>query len=332
MICIGIESTAHTFACSVVNGEGKILSDIRDIYTTKKGGIIPLEAAEHHERVKDKVIKEAIKKSGQKKFDLISYSQGPGLSPCLHVGLRTAKKVARDLNIPLLGVNHCISHLTSGLLFTKAKDPVFVYCSGANTQIIALEGKRYRIFGEALSIALGNMLDKFGREIGLGFPAGHEIEELAKKGRYVELPYIVKGTDVELSGVLTKAIDLYKKGTPKEDLCYSLQETTFAMLTEVSERAMAHLDKKELLLIGGVAANKRFCKMLDTMCKERQARFYVVPLKYSADNAVMIAWQGILEYNAGTRERKHDIKPRERTDQVEVTCFLPKDEGFNNQH
>lgn len=321
MICIGLESTAHTFGCSVLDGGGRILSDVREIYKTNSGGMIPIEVAKHHEGVKDEVISKAIEESGQKKFDLVSFSQGPGLPPCLKVGLKAAKDLALRLNIPLVGVNHCISHLTSGLLFTGAKDPIFVYCSGANTQIIGLESGKYRIFGEALSIALGNMLDKFGREIGLGFPAGPVIEEIAKKGKYIELPYVVKGMDVELSGILTKTINLYKDGILKEDLCYSLQETVFAMLAEVSERALAHTGKDELLLIGGVAANQKFCEILNKMCEERKAKFYAVPLKYSADNAAMIAWQGILEQKFAVKEKqieKLDINPCERTDDVEV--------------
>lgn len=318
MIVIGIESTAHTFGCAVLNERGQVLSDVREIYKTETGGIIPSEAAEHHKEIKDKVIREAIRKSKQKKFDLVVYSKGPGLGPCLHVGLNSAKDLAKSLNVPLLGVNHCLGHLTSGLLFTRAKDPVFVYISGANTQIIALEGGKYRIFGETLDVGMGNALDKFGRSIGLGFPAGPKIEELAKDGSYVELPYVVKGMDLSFSGIITKAINLYKKKVKKEDLCFSLQETLFAMLTEVTERAMAHTGKKEALLIGGVAANKRLVQMLKIMCKERGANFYAVPLKYSGDNASMIAWQGILEYNAGIREKKHEVKPYERTDEVDV--------------
>lgn len=318
MIILGIESTAHTFGIAVINEKGKIFSDIRDMYKTESGGIIPNEAARHHENVKDRVIREAIEKSKQNKFDLIVYARGPGLSPGLHVGLDAAKDLVKDLNCEIIGVNHCIAHLTSGLLFTKAKDPVFVYCSGANTQIIALEGGKYRIFGETLDIGLGNALDKFGREVGLGFPCGPKIEELAKKGKYVDLGYTVKGMDLNFSGIITKAINLYKKGISKEDLCFSLQETFFAMLTEVTERAMAHTGKKEALLIGGVAANKRLIEMLDIMCKERNANFYYVPLKYSGDNAAMICWQGFLEYNSGRREKKAEIKPYERTDEITV--------------
>ncbi len=322
MICLGIESTAHTFAAAVVTGKKEILSDVRDIYTTKKGGMIPSEVAKHHEQVKDKVVREAIEDSKVKKIDLVCYSRGPGLGKgILHIGFEKAKEIAKELNAPLIGVNHCISHLTSGSLFTEAEDPVYVYVSGANTQIIALEGGKFRIFGETLDVGMGNALDKFGRDIGLGFPAGPIIENLAKQGEYIKLPYSVKGMDLSFSGIVTKAVDLFKKGSKKEDLCFSLQETIFAMLTEVTERAMAHCNKKEALLIGGVGANKRLVEMLSIMCKERGASFYVVPLKYAGDQAVMIAWQGILEYNAGRRKDSLNVKPYERTDEIDVFWY-----------
>jgi N6-L-threonylcarbamoyladenine synthase/protein kinase Bud32 len=289
------------------------------MYTTEKGGIIPIEASNHHKKIGQKLINQAIK---NQKIDLISFSQGPGLPPTLVVGMELAKKLAKKLKIPLIGVSHLVAHLSIGLLLTKAKDPVFVFVSGANTLIISLEGNRYRIFGEALSIGLGNALDKFGRKIGLGFPPGPKIEQLAKKGNFIQLPYTVKGMDVEYSGIVTEAINKFQKGEKIEDLCYSLQEHCFAMLTEVTERALAHCEKKEVLLIGGVAANKRLCEMLDIMCKERNAKFYAVPLKYSGDQATMIAWQGILQSKNKKFNLKEidklDIKPRWRIDQIEV--------------
>lgn len=320
MICISIEGTAHTFAVSVLNEEGQIFADIRDMYKTESGGIIPVKAAQHHKDVRERIIKEVIEKSKQKKFDLVAYSMSPGLPPTLKVALETAKDLAKDLNCSLIGVNHSLSHLTHGKFLTGAKDPIYVYCSGANTQIISLEGKKYRIFGEALSIALGNALDKFGREMGLGFPPGPKIEELAKNGKYVELPYTVKGMDVEFSGIITKAIDLFKKGFKKEDLCFSLQETLFAMLTEITERALAHTGKNEVLLIGGVAANKRLCDMLNKMCNARNAKFYVVPKEHSGDNANMIGYQGMIEYKAGRSIdiKKADIRPYERVDEISI--------------
>ena len=281
--------------------------------------MIPADVARHHENVKDRVVREAIEKSNVKKIDLVAYSRGPGLGRnVLSAGLAKAKDIAKDLNVPILGVNHIISHLSSGNLFTNVKDPVYVFCSGANTQIIALEGGKYRIFGETLDIGCGNALDKFGRDIGLGFPAGPEIEGLAKKGKYIELPYSVKGMDLSFSGIITKAVDLYKKGIKKENLCYSLQETLFAMLTEVSERAMAHCNKKEALLIGGVGANKRLVGMLNIMCRERDGKFFVVPLSCCGDNGSIIAWQGILEWNGGRRKDNLKVDPYERCDEVDV--------------
>jgi glycoprotease/Kae1 family metallohydrolase len=320
-LCLGIESTAHTFGVAVVESSGKILSDVRDMFTTKQGGLKLDEVAEHHKKKGFSVIEKALKdaKAGFNDIDLISFSRSPGLAPCLVVGMNFAKKIAKENNVPLIGVNHCVSHLSSGLLLTKAKDPVFVFTSGANTQIIAFTGGKFRIFGETLDVGLGNALDKFGRGVGLGFPCGPKIEKLAKKGKYVELPYSVKGMDLTFSGIVTHTLRLSKEGKKKEDLCYSIQENFFSMLTEVSERALAHTGKDEVVLIGGVAANKRLCEMMDVMCKERDAEFYPVGLKYSGDNAAMIAWQGILQRREGSKNvRKWDIDPRERVDMVKV--------------
>lgn len=318
--CLGIESTAHTFGAGIITSKKVIQSDIRNPYTTLKGGIIPVDAAKHHENIYQETIEKAISEANGK-IDVIAYSAAPGLSPCLRIGLKAAKEFASDLNVPLVDVNHIIAHLSSGSLFTEAKNPVYIFTSGANTQIISLEGKRFRIMGETLDIGVGNALDKFGREVGLGFPCGPKIELLAKNGKYVELPYTVKGMDLSFSGALTAAINLYKKGISKEDLCFSIQETYFSMLTEVAERALAHLNKKELLLIGGVAANKRFCEMLEKMCKARNAKFYAVPLEYCGDNGINIAWQGVIEYQNGRSIdiKKADIRPYERIDEIEVT-------------
>lgn len=320
MNCIGIESTAHTFSCAVVNDKGEILSEAREMFKSPDKGIIPNECAEFLKKAKDRIIFEAVEKSKIKKFDLVAFSKGPGMPLSLYVGLQAAKELSKKYKIPIVGVNHLIGHLEIGKLMSTVKDPVFILATGANTQIIAFEGEKYRIFGECLSIGLGNALDKFGREVGIGFPAGPKIEELAKKGKYIELPYVVKGMDVEFSGIITKAIQLYKQGAKKEDLCYSLQETFFSMLTEVAERALAHTDKNELLLIGGVAANKRLIEVLSIMCKERNAKFEVVPVEWAGDQAAMIAWNGILEYKKNKEHynaleiNKIDINPKWRID------------------
>lgn len=269
-------------------------------------------------------------------IDLISFSRGPGLPPCLYVGLNFAKELEKELKKPLLGVNHCIAHIEIGKLFTKSKDPVTLYTSGANTQIIAYVAGRYRIFGETIDIGIGNALDKFGRAVGMQFPAGPKIEELAKKGKFIDLPYVVKGMDLSFSGIITECIKQYKAGKKLEDICFSLQETVFAMLTEVTERALAHTGKNEVLLTGGVAANTRLQEMLRIMCKERGAKFYLCPPAFAGDNGVNIAWAGILaqksEQKSGVKNsmpqymkcdtsfasKLQEIAPRERTDDVEI--------------
>ena len=229
-----------------------------------------------------------------------------------------ARNLASIYKKPLVEVNHCIAHLEIGRLLTKAKDPVLLYASGANTQIIAYEAGKYRVFGETLDQGIGNFIDQFARYIGLGFPGGPKIEKLALEGKnYVEIPYVVKGMDVSFSGILTNLKQKFdSKKFKTEDLAYSLQETVFAMLVEVSERAMAHTGKKELLLGGGVAFNKRLQEMCRIMCEERDARFFVPPNSVLVDNGLMIAWQGILQKSK--KEKGIDIHPYERTDDVHV--------------
>ena len=322
-ICLGIESTAHTFGAGIVDSKGKIFSNVKDSYKTKKGGIVPLEAAKHHKKIKDIVIEKALNESNLSLEDIniIAYSQGPGLGPCLLVGLNKARELSKKLGVPLVPVNHCIAHLEIGKLLTRTKNPVLLYVSGANTQIISYASHYYRIFGETLDIGVGNFIDSFARYCGIGFPGGTRIEKLALKSKkFIELPYSVKGMDVAFSGLLTNLKQKYDSGYKIKDLAFSLQEHAFAMLVEVAERAMAHLKKNELLLGGGVACNTRLQEMCKIMCKERKAKFFCPPNNFLIDNAAMIAWLGILMFKAGQKIswRKADIKPYERTNDVEV--------------
>lgn len=220
----------------------------------------------------------------------------------------------------MIGIAHTVSHVEIGKLETGVKDPITLYVSGGNTQVLGYSNGRYRVFGEVMDTPIGNGLDKFGRSVGIGFPAGPKIEEMAQEGEgYIELPYTVKGMDMSFSGIVTEAEKKYEEGAKLEDVCYSLQETAFAMLTEVVERAMAHIGKDEVLLTGGVAANSRLQEMLDTMCEERNADFHTVSMKYSGDNGAMIAYTGLLAYKAGKSDMEEmDIRPNWRTDEVDV--------------
>ena len=320
--CLGIESTAHTFGVGIAISTGKILANVIKQFTTKSGGIIPAEAAEHHVDVCDTAIAEALAASKIKinDVDIISFAQGPGIGHCLRIGAAAARTLSLLHKKPLVGVNHCVSHLEIGKLLTAAKDPVLLYVSGANTQVIAFEAGKYRIFGETLDIGVGNLLDVFARHIGIGFPGGPKIMQLATAGKkYVELPYVVKGMDVSFGGILTNIKRKYDTGQHStEDLCYSLQETVFAMLVEVAERAMAHTGKSELLLGGGVACNTRLQQMCKVMCEERGAKLFFPERQFLVDNGAQISWLGILEYLNGHRTlvEKSEIRPYWRTDEV----------------
>ena len=310
-----------TFGVGIIHGK-KILANIIDSYKTDKGGIHPTEAKEHHIKVADEVIKKALETARLKieDIDLISFSQGPGLPPCLVVGLEKAKELAIKYHKPLIGVNHCCAHLEIGRLLTKAKDPVLLYVSGANTQVIAYESGKYRIFGETLDNGVGNFLDAFARELGIGFPGGPKIAELAEKSNnYIELPYVVKGMDVSFGGILTNLKQKIKKGYKIEDLAYSCQETVFAMLIEVAERALHHTNKKELLLGGGVACNKRLQEMAKQMCNDNNFECFILENQFNIDNGLMVAHLGLIEYKAGVRTNIDEgILPRQRTDDVKV--------------
>lgn len=298
------------------------MSNVKDSYTTETGGIVPNEAANHHERVYKSVLDSSLEKAGVKLSDinLISYSRGPGLGPCLRVGLNVAKDLAKTLKVPLIGVNHCVSHLSIGSLTTGAKDPVLLYASGANTQVIAYEGKKYRVFGETLDQGVGNFLDSFARYASLGFPGGPKLYDLSLKSKnFVELPYSVKGMDISVSGLLTNLKQKFDSKKYKiEDLAYSAQETVFAMLLEVSERALAHCKKSELLLGGGVACNKKLQEMAKIMCEERNTKCFIPPNEVLVDNGLMISYQGVLEKKNAVKLDKADIRPYERTDDIVV--------------
>ncbi|NOQ55194.1 MAG: bifunctional N(6)-L-threonylcarbamoyladenine synthase/serine/threonine protein kinase [Nanohaloarchaea archaeon] len=322
MICLGIESTAHTLGIGIVDDKGNVLANCKKSFFPDIG-IHPREAAVHHTKHAVELVACALEsaKISAEDVDLISFSLGPGLSPSLKVGAVVARTLAIGLNKPILGVNHCVAHIEIGKMKTAVKDPIVVYASGGNTQIIGFSGGKYRVFGETLDIGIGNMIDKFARKVGLGNPGGPIIEKIAKKGRYIDMPYSIKGMDMSFSGLLTFAVNSFLVKKEKiEDVCYSLQHNAYSMMVEVTERALSHTGKTEVLLTGGVAASRMLQGMLEVMCSERGAKFNVVPVEVAGDNGAMIAWQGLIEYRAGRRQDISETEPdpKWRTDEVEI--------------
>lgn len=306
MLCLGIESTAHTFACSVIkHSDSKfypnIISDVRETFRAPEGsGIHPREAARHHASVAIDVLKKSLElpKINYKDLDLIAYSAGPGLGPCLRIGAVIARSISSFYNIKLIPINHALGHIELGMSLTNSKDPLVLLVSGGHTMILVFNNSRWRVIGETLDITLGQLLDQFGRHLGLASPCGPVIERLANKSlNYVVLPYTIKGNDVTFSGILSAAKRLISTSKyAVEDICYSIQQTAFAMITEAVERALSATEKKELLLVGGVSANKELSHMLNLACQRHKVKFNSCPISYAGDNGAQIAWTGILSY------------------------------------
>jgi N6-L-threonylcarbamoyladenine synthase/protein kinase Bud32 len=324
---LGIEGTAWNLSAALFDHD--LLTLVSRPYSPTQGGIHPREAAQHHASVMKELLGEVL--TDPQKISGIAFSQGPGLGPCLRTVATAARSLALALDIPLMGVNHCVAHVEIGRYATGCRDPVVLYASGANTQVIGYLNGRYRIFGETLDIGIGNALDKFARSKDLPHPGGPHLEKLAQEGKYIELPYTVKGMDLAFSGLVSAAKES-KQSLP--DVCYSLQETAFAMCVEVTERALSLTGKNEVLLVGGVGANRRLQEMVRTMCEDRGARFFVPEQKYLGDNGAMIAYTGKLMLESGAAIRVDDshINPSYRSDEVEVTWrddIAPMEEHFS---
>jgi N6-L-threonylcarbamoyladenine synthase/protein kinase Bud32 len=311
---LGIEGTAWNLSAALFDHD--LVSLASRPYSPVQGGIHPREAAQHHASVMKELISSVL--TEPEKVTGIAFSQGPGLGPCLRTVATAARSLALALDVPLIGVNHCVAHVEIGCFATGCKDPIVLYASGANTQVIGYLNGRYRIFGETLDIGIGNSLDKFARAKNFPHPGGPLIETNAKGGQYIELPYTVKGMDLAFSGLVSAAKD---SRAPLADVCYSLQETAFAMCVEVTERALSLSGKNEVLLVGGVGANRRLQEMLRAMCEDRGARFFVPEQKYLGDNGAMIAYTGklMLESGLSLPTELSQVNPSFRSDEVEVT-------------
>lgn len=326
MLGLGIESTAHTFSCAVIEkrgNTGKILSDSRRVYQPPDGqGIHPREASRHHVENASQVLSECLQEAKVKvnDLDIISYAAGPGLGPCLRVGAVVARSLASYYNIPVYPVNHAIGHIELGKMLTGAKAPLVLLVSGGHTMLLAFLSRKWRVFGETLDITIGQLLDQFGRFAGFASPCGKKIEELASKStKYVPLPYMVKGNDVSFSGLLSAAKLAASNGL--NDVCFSLQETAFAMIGEATERALSFTNKKELLVVGGVAANKRLSEILTSVSKRHDCKFLVCPSEYAGDCGSQICWTGLLESSVkdGVNLEETFVKQSWRLDTVEIS-------------
>ncbi|KAJ5376374.1 hypothetical protein N7509_013260 [Penicillium cosmopolitanum] len=358
MIAIGMEGSANKIGIGIMShpkdgSPPQVLANIRHTYVSPPGeGFLPKDVARHHRTWVVNLVKGALKEArvSVEEVDCICFTQGPGMGAPLQAVAIAARMLSLLWGKALIGVNHCVGHIEMGRLITGATNPVVLYVSGGNTQVIAYSSQRYRIFGETLDIAVGNCLDRFARTLHISndpFP-GYNIEQLAKQGRQlVDLPYVVKGMDVSFSGILAaidslaatlglggeeraredaeKASNVEQQTSQNQgsdsdsgsdnkptraDLCFSLQETVYAMLVEITE----------LLIVGGVGSNERLQEMMGIMARDRGGSVYATDERFCIDNGIMIAQAGMLAYQSGFRTALKDSSctQRFRTDEVHV--------------
>ncbi|QXJ36414.1 KEOPS complex N(6)-L-threonylcarbamoyladenine synthase Kae1 [Saccharolobus shibatae] len=327
MLVLGIESTAHTFGVGIAKDQPPyILANERDTFVPKEGGMKPGDLLKHHAEVSGTILRRALEKANISINDInyIAVALGPGIGPALRVGATLARALSLKYNKRLVPVNHGIGHIEIGYLTTESKDPLILYLSGGNTIITTFYKGRFRIFGETLDIALGNMMDVFVREVNLAPPyiinGKHAIDICAERGsKLLKLPYVVKGQDMSFSGLLTAALRLVGK-EKLEDICYSIREIAFDMLLEATERALALTLKKELMIVGGVAASVSLRKKLEELGKEWDVQIKIVPPEFAGDNGAMIAYAGMLAASKGVfiDVDKSYIRPRWRVDEVDI--------------
>ncbi|MEZ0393928.1 MAG: KEOPS complex N(6)-L-threonylcarbamoyladenine synthase Kae1 [Desulfurococcaceae archaeon] len=341
---MGVESTSHTFGVGIVElseGRVRVLSSASSQYRPERGGIHPREAANHHVNAAPKVLGKALAQSGLRpnEIDALAVALGPGLGPCIRVGATLARFLSSYLERPLIPVNHAVAHVEIGKLVTGLRDPLIVYISGGNTMLLVQKDGRYRVFGETLDIPLGNLLDTFAREIGIAPPyvveGKHAVDVCAEwANEFVELPYTIKGTDLSFSGLLTAALSAAKKAKRDRQglgsVCASLRETAFTMLVEAAERVMLATGKREVLVVGGVAANRLLYEKFASMVRLHNAELGVTPPEYAGDNGVMIAYTGALGYAYGIVARPEEafVRQRWRVDEVQLPWLGGTSQGF----
>jgi N6-L-threonylcarbamoyladenine synthase len=325
MPVLGIESSAHTMGIGIVD-RGRVLCNVKRMYKITDKGLIPARVADFHSEGVGELVSQALKtaKMNVKDIDAVGYTKGPGLGGCLRVGQLAALALSRDLGIPVMPVNHAVAHMEVAKWHLKMKNPLALYVSGGNSQIIGLSEdpfRHYHIYGETFDVGVGNMIDNFARYAKLNPAWGSTVARAADGGRYIEMPYTVKGMDFAFTGLLTNAEKLLDSGRSVKDVAYSLQETAFSMLLEASERAMMLMGSREFLICGGVAQSVKLKEMARIMCEAHGARFGVAADEYNADNGAMIALVAEKMFRSGYKGGKSDctVKQKYRIDSVRVT-------------
>ena len=321
---LGIESSCDDTAAAVLRN-GEILSNVvanQSIHESY-GGVVPELASRAHQQNIVPVVDQALQKAGISSNDLnaVAFTQGPGLMGSLLVGTSFAKSLAYGLDIPLIDVNHMQAHILAHFIEKNGyKRPYFPFIamtiSGGHTQIVLVEDYfKMTVMGETIDDAVGEAFDKSGKILGLGYPAGPEIDKRAKLGNPIAFKFTkpkVKGLNFSFSGLKTAILYFIQKKVIENprfieeninDICASIQYTIINILMDKLKLAVLETGVSQIVIGGGVSANSGIRNAL----KEAESKYgwstYLPAFEFTTDNAAMIAIVGYLKFN-----KKHFAK------------------------
>ncbi|MBD8070697.1 tRNA (adenosine(37)-N6)-threonylcarbamoyltransferase complex transferase subunit TsaD [Bacillus sp. PS06] len=317
-IIMGIETSCDETAVAIIKNGREILSNVvaSQIESHKRfGGVVPEIASRHHLEEITIVIEEALNQAGVsfKEIDAIAVTEGPGLVGALLIGVNAAKALSFAHNIPLIGVHHIAGHIYANRILTEFKFPLLsLVVSGGHTELVLMEEHgEYKVIGETRDDAVGEAYDKVARSLQLPYPGGPHIDRLAHEGEAtIKLPraWLEDGSyDFSFSGLKSAVINTLhnaeqrgEKIEPK-DLAASFQESVIDVLVTKTRRATEEFKVKQLLLAGGVAANKGLRKKLEENYSDSEVELVIPPLSLCTDNAAMIAAVGSIMFEKGKR-------------------------------
>ncbi len=334
ILIMGIETSCDETAVSIIQDNGtkqpKILANVvssQEEIHEKFGGVVPELAARSHLEKIEIITKKALKKSKVKLKDInaISATAGPGLIVCLSVGFNFAKSLSLTLRKPLIAVNHLEGHALSPMFHHKINFPyLLLLVSGGHTQYLVVKGLgKYERIGTTIDDALGEAFDKTAKLLGLGFPGGPQIENFALNGNpnKFDLPkpiFYKGGCNLSFAGLKTAILrqkDSIKTKQDKCDLAASFQKTILEIIKKKTTIAIDEYKKKNksnnLIIAGGVSANKEIRKTISQLCKEKNMKPIFPKINLCTDNAAMIALVGLKKYKKKEFSKlSFSVKPR----------------------
>ncbi|RAI79137.1 tRNA (adenosine(37)-N6)-threonylcarbamoyltransferase complex transferase subunit TsaD [Macrococcoides caseolyticum subsp. hominis] len=311
---LAIETSCDETAASVVRNGYEVLSNVvnSQIESHKRfGGVVPEVASRHHVENITMVIEEALVEAHMTwdDIDAVAVTEGPGLIGALLVGINAAKALALAHSKPLIPVHHIAGHVYANHIEERLTFPMLaLVISGGHTELVLMKDHMaFEVIGETRDDAVGEAYDKVARTIDLPYPGGPHVDRLAASGEDVlEFPRpIMDDYDFSFSGlksaVINKLHNLNQKGISynKEDVAASFQASVIDVLTTQTFKALEDYDIKQLLICGGVAANRGIRARMETMCDSNDVKLLIPPLNLCTDNAAMIGAAAYYEYIAG---------------------------------